>query len=570
MPHVVRPRLRPCARVLALTLVAGLAAGCADRGPAGGEGEDGAARQLAYDQVWQIATHNSYWVDRATPNDLLASGTGERLLDQLLHDGVRTLEIDIHPDPSRAGGFVVHHTVPGNSVCAKLEDCLAPLRLLHHVLPHHEVVTVVLELKGIIEPTFDSAHTIDDLDRVLGTELAAEIYRPADLLDRCPAAAATTLAACAAAAGWPSVAELRGRVIVTLLGNWDDIGNAQATRDWVDYATAADMRQRAAFPMASSWKLTEAALSPRLQALVTQADLDAAFEQSAFLQIEDLTDPRIDPFLARRGVIRVDGAFAPDDQSARLARGMQLLQTDFPWITVDGAGPGTPLRALPAVAERGTPDQPGSHARLAEPADGGADLVFAYVEEDARAVTWEAAVASGVAPAPEGCLRAASGLEVGADSISVCRAKRGPGKDAERAVVRLEVCGEDGCSSEEIAGSLAGVGGVGDLLELSSARSQDGATCAQARSTDLVAVDGTPRWTAVGGEHCFARPLRFQGIALAAPLAAAPDANVALAGIALATGEGGRSTSLSAEDFDGVVVRRGDAISREPGLLGKD
>ena len=46
-----------------------------------------------YDAVWQIATHNSYWVDRGVTGDLYASGVQERLLDQLLFDRARAVEI---------------------------------------------------------------------------------------------------------------------------------------------------------------------------------------------------------------------------------------------------------------------------------------------------------------------------------------------------------------------------------------------------------------------------------------------------------------------------------------------
>ena len=107
------------ARTLLLALTTVFAVACADGKTGTGTDEDPAARTIAYDQAWQISTHNGYWVDRGTPNDFLASGVGERILDQLLLDGVRSIEIDIHADPHRPGSFNVFHTAPGNSLCAE-------------------------------------------------------------------------------------------------------------------------------------------------------------------------------------------------------------------------------------------------------------------------------------------------------------------------------------------------------------------------------------------------------------------------------------------------------------------
>src|SRR3954451_22687619 len=80
-----------------------------------------------FDAAWRISTHNSYWVDRGVPGDLFASGTQERLADQLLLDHARGLEIDIHRDPAAPGAFAVYHTTPGNGLCATLPACLGAL-----------------------------------------------------------------------------------------------------------------------------------------------------------------------------------------------------------------------------------------------------------------------------------------------------------------------------------------------------------------------------------------------------------------------------------------------------------
>src|SRR4051812_34159776 len=88
--------------------------------PDAGPPDAGPLDSPAFDAVWRISTHNSYWVDRGTKGDLFASGTQERLADQLLVDHARGLEIDIHKDPTTPGAFDVYHTTPGNSLCDTL------------------------------------------------------------------------------------------------------------------------------------------------------------------------------------------------------------------------------------------------------------------------------------------------------------------------------------------------------------------------------------------------------------------------------------------------------------------
>src|SRR5262249_26470807 len=160
------------------------------------------------------------------------------------------------------------------------------------------------------------------------TELGALLYRPSDFMARCPGAA--TLSDCAKEAGWPTTHELRGRIVVTPLGNWDGLG-AQATKDFIDYATHGDVRDRAGFPIPSSCPLAPSPLSGPIYELVTQSEPAAAYAQSIFMQVEDTADPPLHPFLARHGIVRLDNAVTAVDQAARVALGAQLLQTDSPW-----------------------------------------------------------------------------------------------------------------------------------------------------------------------------------------------------------------------------------------------
>src|SRR5579862_8619420 len=199
-----------------------------------------------YDAVYGSATHNSYWVNRDDGIETEASGTEERILDQLLHEHVRAIELDLHFAAGRPGVWSVYHTdEESNSVCSPLDACLEQLRLFHYLVPRHEVVNVILELKEVWTHAFRADHTIAQLDGELARALGGALYTPADFLARCPEGA--TLRACARDHGWPDTDELRGRFIVNVLGNWNYNAN-----DWIDYATKdGGVRARAAFPMRS-------------------------------------------------------------------------------------------------------------------------------------------------------------------------------------------------------------------------------------------------------------------------------------------------------------------------------
>jgi hypothetical protein len=497
----------------ALLLAAGLLAACdeAPRIPA----EGGTPAAPSFDAAWRISTHNSYWVDHGASGDLFASGTQERIADQLLFDHARGVEIDIHKDPTTPGAFAVYHTTPGNGLCDTLPGCLAALRAFHRALPQHEALHVTLELKEITAPLFDASHTIADLDRVLASELGDLLYRPADLLTRCPDA--RTLSECARDAGWPTTHELRGRVIVSVLGNWTGLPGAQATKDYLDYATTGDIAERSAFPMASSWQLDHEALTGLIYNLVTQDEIDRAFAQAVFLQVEDTADPHIAPFLARHGVVRVDGAASVADQQARIALGLQLLQGDSPWIQADDHGPAQPYRALAPGFDTYAMTEPGSRLSLSASPFG--ERVFAYVREDAPTdVAWETTASSGSDATRVGCLRAATTLGSEEGSVMVCRAKIAatPGMssmDAERAIVRVTVCKDGACTTEEHPSEEPAAEGPGDLLRLEVSHPVDGAACVRVRSAAAVDVDSTPRWADLGGLVCIPGGLPYVGIA---------------------------------------------------------
>ncbi len=63
------------------------------------------------DSTRSVATHDSYWIHRDPVDELFASGTQERLLDQLLFEHVRGLEIDVHHDDAPHAFAVARITV---------------------------------------------------------------------------------------------------------------------------------------------------------------------------------------------------------------------------------------------------------------------------------------------------------------------------------------------------------------------------------------------------------------------------------------------------------------------------
>jgi hypothetical protein len=532
-----------------LLLAATLLAACeAESGPRFAA-EAGLPESPPFDAAWRISTHNSYWIDHGASGDLFASGTQERLADQLLFDHARGVEIDVHKDPDVPGAFRVYHTTPGNGLCDTLPGCLAALRAFHHALPRHEAVHVTLELKEISAPLFDATHTIADLDHALATELGEMLYRPADFLARCPGA--RTLSACARAAGWPTMHALRGRFVISVLGNWDGLPGAQATKDFVDYATSGDIRDRAAFPMASSWQLDHDKLNGPIADLVTQDDLDRALTQSVFLQVEDTADPRLAPFAGGHGVVRIDGASAVADQEQRIALRAQLLQSDSPWIQADDHGAAEPFRALVQGFDDDVTREPGSRLSLSPGAAG--ERVFAYAREDASAtVAWETAVSSGVDASRVGCLRAAAALGSDDASVTVCRAKipavRDPdagaaSPDAERAIVRVTVCAAGACTTTEHKSREPSAEGPGDLLRIELSP-LSGGTCVRVRSATAADADLTPRWEDLDAPACFTAPLGYVGLST--------EASASFFGTRRE--QAGTVADIGAADFAGVVA----------------
>ncbi|SRR6266536_1348771 len=367
-----------------------------------------------YNEVYGTATHNSYWLNRSDKADFFASGTQEILSDQLLHEHIRALELDIHSEGAPAGRWKVYHTSDSEDfTCRYLDDCLQMLRNFQYAVPRHEAVNIMIELKNVVPYTgasfpgiptnanFNDSHTIEQLDDTLREALGGALYTPGDFLSRC--APGGTMVSCMASAGWPTVDQLRGKFIVNLLGNWSTAG-----ADWVRYATH-DAAHRAAFPMQSVFEVDPGCTASWLNAANSRvaptgfrangldaaggatdaycvrdiSDFDpsppidaaarqAAFQASVFWQLEDIGPngtAKAGALLAHNGVVRgADSydhrpgcdAYSWQCQENRINAGYQFVQTDYPWHVVGNTDASQRLRRRDGTAIR----EPGSRLYL--------------------------------------------------------------------------------------------------------------------------------------------------------------------------------------------------------------
>lgn len=467
---------------------------------------------VPFDKVWQIGTHNSFWAEKQG-GDPYASGPQERILDQLLADRARSIELDIHRGPT-PHTFRVYHVVPGDTLCDTLPECLAIVRTFHRTLPEHHPLIIFLELKELFTGLFDANYTPEDLDHILETELGPLLYRPADFMAPC-GTFASTLSRCERLVGWPSVAELKGRVLVSMLGNWDMFGG-QNSVDFATYAAPDDIRSRAGFPMISSWKIDWSRLDEHVQERVAVQVLQLAYDQSLFLQALGPGDKvAFAPAQAGR-IIRMDKAFSVAEQESVVARQVQVVQTDTPWISYGAPDIDLTLRPLLPSTDVNLLREPGNRLLLAQQGRDSRELVFAYQEvADASTTEWQTVVSVGVAPQRVGCLRAASDLTAGSQSSAMLCRHLLPvalGRDSGGQVLRLTVCQSNSCITLEYPSADGTLGGSGELIAM-TVTPLGGQSCVTMKSARLVDKTLDPVWTPLGLEHCLPGALRYQGLA---------------------------------------------------------
>jgi hypothetical protein len=183
---------------------------------------------VSYAAAVQKSVHNSY--ERLEP-----------IMDQLVFHRVRSIELDIHSGKAgetAANGewFVYHDDLPffRETSCTHLSDCLGQVAAFHRAFPRHEVVTLWIDLKN----GFAAGHSAADLDALLAKALGrTNLFAAEDAKKKC--AAATTLrGALAGACTWPTLDELRGKLVVAVTGG----GACDATSPVMTYDGAIAFR----------------------------------------------------------------------------------------------------------------------------------------------------------------------------------------------------------------------------------------------------------------------------------------------------------------------------------------
>jgi hypothetical protein len=158
--------------------------------------------------------------------------------------------------------FMYHSIGPTDlGRCDHLSDCLKLLAGFHNAVPEHEVVTIHLEMKGgddggscdVVFPSADDNNrhdpgkqTPEGLDARLREHLGSALFTPADLMRRCPGAA--DMQAAVKQCGWPTLDELRGKIIIaTFAANWNSSTHAEDSSWYYAGPSNAVAEARAAF-----------------------------------------------------------------------------------------------------------------------------------------------------------------------------------------------------------------------------------------------------------------------------------------------------------------------------------
>lgn len=159
-------------------------------------------------------THNSYHLEPQIPLHPSHEYSHAPLPEQLQAQGVRAFELDVHRDLD--DGLSVYHIVgiDASSTCGSLQVCFEQIRGWSDEHPEHLPVVIWLELKddtgGL---ALDSPEQLQAIDDVVTAVFPPErLLTPDDVQGESP-----TLRERLQTEGWPTLGELRGQVLVTIL-----------------------------------------------------------------------------------------------------------------------------------------------------------------------------------------------------------------------------------------------------------------------------------------------------------------------------------------------------------------
>ncbi len=460
-----------------------------------------------YSDVRQTSAHNAFQ-------------RHEAIFDMLVWHRIRSLELDIHVgktfESTIDGEWYVYHTdiTDDETSCVHLGDCLEEIEVHAHGVPEHEVVTVWIDLKD----PWDDTHGPAELDARITGVLGDRVFTPAELQARCPGADSVQAAALDPACGWPTLDELRGRVIVVLTGGGGTLADYDGTRAFV----APDVADVAAM---GEWPGT-AFFNESVEGLSNAAEIAAA-----------------------GGIVRVYGL---DDEAAwqdGLAADVHHFGTDMvngeqdPWAATHDED-GWPF-ACRAAAASCVPAGPEPAAIVGIDVDSGDawstadDAWLATIDRSADPDgTWTGFVStenSWVEEFAKGCLVARASTDADAAYFAVCR-------PADNGRLRTQVRASAGASTSAVEADIV----PGDTIDPQGVafvrlRITDGGTC--------VAGDGSrdgESWVEIES-HCFAAPLPVQGL-----LASSHDGGVVRLLFGAPSLDGG--APFGADDFEGLAL----------------
>jgi hypothetical protein len=175
------------------------------------------AEAARYDEVAIKASHNTFHID-APLTTLTPSGEWEF---PVYDAGCRAIELDVAqyggPGPGRFMQWSVQHDDRFELHNRQLSQFLAELRAWSRSNAGHDVVTVLICLKGVARLDEFPAQLDTYLSRFLCDGDLSVVYRPGDLLGRAGAGAGD-LRTATRSVGWPVLDELRGRFILIMSG----------------------------------------------------------------------------------------------------------------------------------------------------------------------------------------------------------------------------------------------------------------------------------------------------------------------------------------------------------------
>lgn len=164
---------------------------------------------LRYNQIQVKGTHNSYHIEDPTTSKSIPEYryTHKPLNDQLDH-GVRQIELDIHYVEDE--GLKVYHLpyIDSLSTCGLFRECLSIVKAWSDAHPEHQAILIFIEPKDDIDPVklYDKFELVES--DILSVFPKSRIIKPDDVRGDYP-----TLREAIINAGWPTLAETRGKVL---------------------------------------------------------------------------------------------------------------------------------------------------------------------------------------------------------------------------------------------------------------------------------------------------------------------------------------------------------------------